>query len=257
MIATIKSALSFWTRMWWVWKSNIYSVVVRNVVDPLLFVFAFGFGLGAIIDTMDGLPYLMFVVPGMMAQTVMFVSSFETTVEAFVRFNNQRTWQAIMATPVSLRALLLGEVLWAATRAMLGAIAVVGVGLLVGGAVLSWNLVPALLMLLLGGLCFAAFGIMFVSFARSFSFFSYTFTFWITPMFVFCGVFFPPTRFPEWVQALTEIFPMKHLLDVLRPLVAGQDVALATALPHVSYLVVLTIIAFEVGVRKLQKRMFD
>ena len=87
------------------------------MANPLLFLFAFGFGLGAVIDDMGGLDYLAYVVPGMMAYSAMFAASFETTIGSFARFNMQKTWDAVLATPVSLLELLLGEAVWAACKA--------------------------------------------------------------------------------------------------------------------------------------------
>ena len=99
----------------------------------MLFLFAFGFGLGAVIDDMGGLDYLAYVVPGMMAYSAMFAASFETTIGSFARFNMQKTWDAVLATPVSLIELLLGETVWAACKAMFSAVCVLAVGLLWGG----------------------------------------------------------------------------------------------------------------------------
>src|SRR5918992_5543702 len=100
-------------RQYLVWRKIIWPSLSTNVANPILLLFAFGFGLGAVIDDMGGLSYLAFVVPGMMAYSAMFAASFETTIGSYARFNMQRTWDAVLATPVRLTELLLGELLWA------------------------------------------------------------------------------------------------------------------------------------------------
>ena len=115
------------------WRSLIWSSLASNVVNPILFLFAFGFGLGAFIDTMSGIDYLDFVVPGMAAYAAMFAASFETTIGAYSRYAMQRTWDAMLATPVTLPELLFGEMLWAGLKGLFSAICVAIVGALWGG----------------------------------------------------------------------------------------------------------------------------
>ena len=103
-------------RQYLVWRKVIWSSLTTNVANPILFLFAFGFGLGAVVDRMAGLSYLAFVVPGMMAYSAMFAASFETTVGSFARFDFQKTWDATLATPVTLLELLLGEAFWATVQ---------------------------------------------------------------------------------------------------------------------------------------------
>ena len=119
-------------RQYLVWRKIIWPSLSTNVANPVLFLFAFGFGLGAVIDDMGGLDYLAYVVPGMMAYSAMFAASFETTIGSFARFNMQKTWDAVLATPVSLIELLLGEAFWAACKAMISAVCVLAGGRALG-----------------------------------------------------------------------------------------------------------------------------
>lgn len=257
MIYAVKAAYAFWARMWLVWKSNMVPSMVTNVINPLLFVFAFGFGLGAIIPEMGGMSYFMYVVPGMMAQAVMFTSTFETTIEAFFRFDRQRTWDAILATPIGLKALLLGEVSWSTTKAMISGLSVFAVGIAVGGVELAPQAFLSLPVLALGAFCFACCGLAFVSLATSFNFFSYTFTFWITPMFMFCGVLFPAERFPEAVQWIGWVFPMRHILEVVRPLTAGLELDMLMVSGHIGYLLLISVCTFMFATNRIRKRLFS
>ncbi len=253
----VAGASAVWLRQLLVWRKLIWSSLAVNVLNPILFLFAFGFGLGAVVQQQGGVPYLAFVVPGMMCYSVMFVSSFETTISAFARFSMQRTWDATLATPVTLTELLAGEALWAASKAMFSTVCVLLVGGLWGG-VLSWSgALLALPILVIGGLGFAAQGLLWMSLARSFDFFSYFFTFWTTPMFVFSGVFFELARFPPFVRALAWILPMPHLITLVRPLTTGQAIGLAPLSGHLLYLVLFAVVPFAVARRRVAARMFD
>jgi len=105
-----------WRRNALVWRRLMGPSIATNVLDPLIFLFAFGYGLGAVIDRVGGLDYLSFVVPGMMCYAAMFAASFESSISVYARFHMQRTWDAILATPVTLAELMFGEMSWAATK---------------------------------------------------------------------------------------------------------------------------------------------
>src|SRR5712692_1845813 len=122
-----------WRRNALVWRRLIGPSLATNVLDPLIFLFAFGYGLGAVIDQVGGMTYLSFVVPGMMCYAAMFAASFESTVSTYARFSLQRTWDAILATPVTLTELMLGEMSWAATKGLVSSCCVIAVGSLWGG----------------------------------------------------------------------------------------------------------------------------
>jgi lipooligosaccharide transport system permease protein len=249
--------LAVWHRQYLVWRKLLWSSLVTNVLNPLLFLLAFGFGLGAVIARQGGVDYLAFVVPGMMCYSTLFVASFETTVSAYARFALQRTWDATLATPVTLTGLLLGEALWAASKAMLSVLCVLLIGGLWGG-IASWpGALLALPVLLVAGLGFAAQGLLATSLARGFEFFSYFFTFWTTPMFVFSGVFFELERFPPLIRAVAWLLPMPHLIAVVRPMTTGQAMAFLPTIGHLAYLLAFTIVPFLVARHRLAARMFD
>lgn len=257
----ILSSSRYVQAVWWrqalVWRRLFWPSMTSNVANPLLFLFAFGFGLGAVIETVDGQSYLAFVVPGMMAYSAMFAASFEATISAFARFHMQRTWDAVLATPVTLSELLLGELIWAASKAMIAASCVLVVGALWGGVPSLVGALLSLPLLALASLAFAAFGLLATAHARDWDFFSYFFTFWMTPMFVFSGVFFAVDRFPDFIQPLAWLLPMTHLIAVIRPLTIGTDLHGGVAVVHVGYVVGLAALAFWAAHRRFAQRLFD
>jgi lipooligosaccharide transport system permease protein len=239
------------------WRQMMWPSLASNVANPLLFLFAFGFGLGAFVGEINGVAYLTFIVPGMMAYSAMFAASFETTIGAFARFNLQRTWDATLATPVRLGELLLGELVWAAIKAVFAAFCVLVVGALWGGVPDLAGALLALPVLVLASLGFAAFGLCGTAHAKSWEFFSYFFTFWVTPMFIFSGTFFPINRFPAAIETLAWLLPMTHLIAVVRPLTTGEALAAGPLLVHLLYPALLAVVAFWLAHRRLSRRLFD
>ncbi|MGF1476302.1 MAG: ABC transporter permease [Geminicoccaceae bacterium] len=247
--------------IWWrhakVWLTMLWSSVAQHVFEPILFLFAFGFGLGAVIDEMNGVSYLHFVVPGMIAYAAMFSASFESTVSTFARFHMQRTWDAQLATPVTLTELLLGELMWSATKGMIGACSVFIVGALWAGLPAPGNALLAMILVAIGAMGFAACGLLATSFAKSWQLFSYFFTFWVTPMFLFSGTFFTVDRFPDVIQWLAWILPATHLIAVIRPLMLDLELNPLLAFGHVAFLIAAVVIPFLIARRQFAKRLFD
>jgi len=256
-LPSLSAILAVASRQYIVWKKLIVSALVTNVANPILFLFAFGFGLGRFIDTMQGISYMSFVVPGMIAYGAAFAASFETTIGSFSRYHMQHNWDAVLSTPVTLTELLLGEALWASIKAMISAVAVLIVGWLWGGIPSIGGALLALPVVFIAALCFSCVGLAATSYAKGYEFFSYFFTFWVTPMFVFCGVFFEIARFPDFIQTIAWLLPMTHLVAIIRPLSAELPIDIATIVLHVSYMIALAVLAFLVALRRMRHRMFD
>ncbi|MGI9437628.1 MAG: ABC transporter permease [Geminicoccaceae bacterium] len=249
--------LAVWWRHFLVWQRTIWSSLTLQMVNPVLYLFAFGFGLGAVIVDMGGLDYLAFVVPGMMAYSAMFTVSFEATISAYSRLTMQQTWGAILATPVTLQELLFGEASWAIAKGLFSALGVVIVGYLWGGIGSFWGAILSLLVLVLAGVTFAACGLAATAHARNWEFVSYFMTFWVTPNFIFSGVFFSIDRFPYYVQALSWILPTTHVIGIIRPLTAGQPLSIGMTILHLTFLAMLGGLMFLLAHRKLKARLFD
>lgn len=248
--------------IWWrnikVWLAHFWSSMASSFVNPLLFLFAFGFGLGAVIDQMGEHTYLVYVLPGIVANAAFFNASFEGSIAAFSRFHLQKTYSAILAAPVSLMEILIAEVLWAATKAILSAIAVLIVGLAVNGILNPAMILLVLPYVFLCCLSFAAFALFIMAYAKGYEFFNYFFTFWVSPAFLFCGVFFEVGRFPEWVQAISWFIPMTHMIHIIRPmLIAPETLAASTVMLYTAYVIAFGVVSLLLAHRKLSKRLFD
>ena len=168
----LAGALAVWRRHVIVYRTMMWASLCSNVFEPLLLLFAFGYGLGAIVGELAGLPYLVFILPGMMAYTAMFAASFESTISAYARFKLQRTWDAMLATPLTLTEILLGELLWCATKAMIAATCVFIVGALWGAVPSLAGALLGLPILLLACFCFGACGHLALAHAKHWDFFN-------------------------------------------------------------------------------------
>jgi lipooligosaccharide transport system permease protein len=256
VIAVNRYSHAVWRRNALVWRRLIGPSLTTNVLDPLIFLFAFGYGLGAVVDRVGGMDYLSFVVPGMMCYGAMFAASFESTISTYARFSLQRTWDAILATPVTLTELMLGEMSWAATKGLLSASCVIVVGSLWGGVASLSGALMSIPVLILGAVCFSCCGLVATAHAKTWDIFAYFFTFWVTPMFVFSGTFFEVTRFPSLVQAIAWVLPMTHLIAVVRPLTAGVPLDPWAAAGHLCYVAVLATSAFALARYRFGTRLF-
>lgn len=254
----LNSVCAIWWRNFMVWRAQIWPAITSNIFQPLLYLFSFGFGLGAVFAEMGEGDYLAYVLPGIVANAAFFTSSFEASISAFSRFYLQKTYSAILAAPVKLAEVLLAEALWAASKATLSAAAVLGVGVLLGAIPHPQMMLPVLLFSFVCCFVFACFALLVMAYARGFEFFSYFFTFWVTPAFLFCGVFFEVSRFPEWVQTVAWFIPMTQMIYIVRPLLlAPETLALSTILLYTAYIVGFGALSFLLAHRKLAQRLFD
>jgi lipooligosaccharide transport system permease protein len=191
------------------------------LAEPILVLLAMGLGLGAYVALDDGPRYIEFIAPGIVAAYAMFSASFECTYGSFIRMEYQKTYDAIITTPLNIEDVVAGEVLWGATRSLITALVVL---LVVAAFTLvssPWALL-ALPLAVLSGLMFASIALFFTSVAPAVYSFNYFFTLFITPMFFFSGIFFPLDGFPDIVQQLAWILPLTPVADLTRAVVSGQ-----------------------------------
>ena len=144
-------------------------------------------------------------------------ASFEALYSGFARMHEQRTWEAILNTPITLDDIVLSEICWAASKSLLSGVAVLLVIWILGlsHSPLSLWIIP---LSLLVGLCFASLGLIVTALAPGYEFFMYYFTLVITPMTLLCGVFFPVDQLPAMLQTISAMLPLTHAVDLARPL---------------------------------------
>jgi len=210
-----------WRRDMIVWQKYLAASLVANFGEPLLYLFAMGYGLGRFVPNFNGLSYAEFIAPAILITTVMNGASFETTFSSYTRMEVQKTFHGIAMTPVSMSEVVGGEILWAATKAVMTSSVIFLVLFMFRLIHSPWVLLMPVVMGCTG-LLFAALGMMMTSFARSYDHFTYYFTLFVSPMFLFSGTFFPLDNLPAWAKTLAYFLPLTYPVRIARHLFAGQ-----------------------------------
>lgn len=228
------------------WKVNLSF----NFFEPLFYLGALGFGLGAYVQPMEGVPYLNYLAPGLIASSAMFATAYECTYGTFIRMEFQKTYHAIIATPAGIDDVVMADMLFGAFKAVLyGAVILLVVSVL--GLVTSpWALlIPPVLGL--SGLLFAAIAMTWTGLVPNIDSFNYFFSLIITPLFLFSGVFFPLTGMPPAVQKIAWISPLYHLVNLTRSLAIGNTSILLVG--DVIWLLVATLLIMPVPIFLLRR----
>ncbi len=214
-----------WQRYFDVFKRNIGYGLFTTFLEPFLFLASFGFGLGVLIPDLhlDGMTvtYRQFVLAGIVGQAVLFQSFFEAAYGGFVRMYYQKIFHAMAMTPITLKEVIMGELLWDASKATFSAFSVILVGMFLGDFSWTGGFLVGLPLVFLGSLLFAALGFLAAAKSASIDAISYPQYIVVFPMFLFCGVFFPLTNLPQVVQWIAWIFPLTSFLSILRSAVLG------------------------------------
>jgi lipooligosaccharide transport system permease protein len=241
-----------WRRNLLVWRKLAVASVLGNIADPLLYMLALGYGLGSLVGEVGGMSYVAFIGTGMVCQSAMFTSSFEGMYSAFSRMHVQRTWEAIINAPIALDDVVFAEWIWCGTKAVMSTAAILVVIQALGFGH-TWL---ALFILPLGfvvGLCFGALGLVMNALAPGYDFFTYFFTLVITPMLLFSGVYFPVDQMPAWLATVASALPLKHAIDIARPLMLGKIPS--QIVTHVIVLLAYSISAYYVAVVLTRRRL--
>jgi len=209
--------LPIWRRNYMVWKKMAGPSILGHLADPVIYMLGLGYGLGGMLPEISGMSYIAFLSAGTVCYSTMNSASFEALYSGFARMHEQRTWEAILNTPITLDDIVLSEIAWAASKSLLSGIAVLLVIWILGLAhsPLSLWIIP---LSLLVGLCFASLGLIVTALAPGYEFFMYYFTLVITPMTLLCGVFFPVDQLPAVLQTVSAMLPLTHAVDLARPL---------------------------------------
>ncbi|MCX7229218.1 MAG: ABC transporter permease [Burkholderiales bacterium] len=204
-----------------VWRKLALPSVLANIADPLITLVAFGYGLGALLREIDGMPYITYLAAGSVCMSTMMAASFESLYSAFSRMHVQRTWDSQLNAPLLLDDVLAGEWIWSAMKACLSGVSIILVAVALGVS-REPTLIGLLPVVLLTGLAFAAIALCVNAVAHGYDFFSYYFTLVLTPMSFVSGVFFPVSQLPGWLQAVSAWLPLTAAIELARPLVLGH-----------------------------------
>jgi lipooligosaccharide transport system permease protein len=232
------------------WRASAFS----STVEPTLYLLAFGFGFGSLVSEIGGYDYVEFVGTGTVATAVLFSSAFPAMFGTFVKYQFQRTYDAILAAPVDVEELVSAEALWMSIRASVyGCVPLV--------VALAFGLDPAWGMLTVPGIAFlsgfgwANFGIMVAGYSKSIDNFSYIVSAVLTPLFLVAGTFFPLDELPRWVQILGELNPLHHTVELVRSAAFGFEGW--TDVLSVLVLIAFGIAMWRIAIHAMTRKLID
>ena len=243
-----------WYRDTSVYASNWRTNLLPPLIEPFIYLFAMGLGVGHYIDTIDGVDYLSFVAPGIIATTAILRATFECTYGSYFRMAFQSTYDAIISTPVNAEEVSLGDIFWGATRSFINVVIVVAVLAAFGRVPLVW--IPAILALqFVAGLNFGALSLRVTAKVHQTEYFNFYLSGIIFPAELLTGAFFPVSRLPEVLQLVAWVVPLTSMIDLTRAMMLGR--LRWASLLELAYILVTTVIFTEVALRAMRRRLIQ
>jgi lipooligosaccharide transport system permease protein len=228
------------------------------LLEPVLYILAFGLGLAQLVGELQigsqTISYTVFIAPALVAVSMMYNAFFETSYNSFVRMYYQKTYDALLATPLNLHEVILGDIVWAATKSVIAA-TLMGTVLTLFG-LLHWPSVLLLIPLaLLGGLFFASLGMVCTGLVPGIETFNVPIFLLITPMFLFSGTFFPLQQLPQWAQQVALALPLTHLVNLARAAALGEMSSIS--IWSILYLTVGVLMLLPLALALMHRRIID
>jgi len=252
----LRGVVGVWLGHYTAFKGGWMIEMTGIILEPVFILAAVAFGIGELVGEVqtrdDGVSYAVFVAPGIVIGNAMWHSLFECSWGAFRRLQTNRIYDSILAAPVSMRELVLGEITWGATRALMTTAAVLAFATATGLVESPWA-IGILGVGLLTGFMFGGFGLIAAAIAPSTHMLTLVFTMVATPLFFFSGTFFPVSTLPPWAQPLAWALPLSHPVRIARALAVGE--LYMALLWSLLYLIVATLIFFPIAVKLLSRRL--
>jgi lipooligosaccharide transport system permease protein len=213
-----------------------------------MYLAAFGFGFGRYIPPIEGLPFLDFYFPGLLCSTAMMVSYFESTYPNYTKLTYQKTFATMLLTPLTHRQILLGEVLWAASKGLLGVVGVMLISSVFG--LFSLKLFFVLPVVFILSIVFSAFGLIVVSIAKNYDSFVFSTSGFIIPLSLISGTYFSLKDMPQLIQWLAYLFPLSHAVELVRHITQNKFEIVTVGIHS------LVLVVYAIGLIKLADYLF-
>ncbi len=244
---------SVWYRHTRVYTKNLPSNGLPPFLEPLLFLMGVGLGLGKrITGPMDDMPYINFLGTGLLVTAAMFTAAYECSFGTFIRLEFEKVYDGMLAAPITVNNLIVGEIIWAGTKGMFFTFAVLCVLMAFGIIKLPAGLLTPLVGFLTG-MMFATLSLWVTSFVKTINHFNFYLTGVISPMFFFSGVVFPVSDLPSYVRLVAEIVPLTHAVRLSRAVCAGHYTP--ALLGSVVYIILFTAVFGALAIRRLRRRL--
>lgn len=250
-------SLRAFSTFWYAYKRTWRGSVVTSFLYPLFYLTAMGVGLGTLVNAhhhLDGVPYVTFIAPGLLAATAMSIGLNESTYPVMAAIKWLKTYYAMLATPLDVIDVFAGHLAWIGTRVLMVSVIYLGMMAAYGAVVSPWAIL-ALPAAILMGLAIAAPVMAFSAAQTNDSGFSVLYRFGYVPLFLFSGTFFPVSQLPGWLQVVAVATPLYHGVALCRALSLGYGLSLWPDLGHALYLFILVIGGALIGYRNYRRRL--
>ena len=252
----LQRVLAVWYRHFRVYNTSLFANATPAVLEPLFFMFAIGFGVGRYLDrSFNGVNYAVFMTPGILAMTSLYTASYEATHATFVRMRYQKTYTAMLATPLTRTDIFLGELLWCASKGIMYS-TIVGVVLTLFGTIRT----PVALLIPVAGfftaMAFGGLGFLVTSRIKNINQFQYYFTAFLTPLVYISGLMFPVQELPYGMYWIAYCMPMYHVVETFRLIISGPEHTSVSWAMLCPFVVLASALVFGwLGVRAMAKRV--
>lgn len=241
-----------WARNFLYFKKTWMVSAFWIVIEPVIYLGAMGFGLGAFVNNMGGLSYIEFFFPALLCSTAMMVAFFEGTYGNYTKLTHQKTYSSIMLTRVGPEEIVAGELLWAATKGFFGVLGVTVVAMFFG-LIDSYKILLALPLLFLISCLFSCIGMIFTSIAKNYDSFIYSTSGLIVPMSLLSGTYFPLEQLPSGLRYVAYLFPLTHGVAAVRGVLHG--IAPTTLAIHVGVLMLATWVCMNISFSRIKRKL--
>lgn len=259
-LAARPRAAGFWPRIGAVWfrhmrvyTRNLFSNALPPFIEPIIFLAGIGLGLGAAVGPMEGIPYVRFLALGLLVTAAMFTASFEMSYGTYIRLTFEKVYDSMLGAPLTALDLMLGEILWCATKGAVFTLSVLLMCLLFGALTPGW-VIAAPVVGFLAGLLFSVLALFVTTLVSNINNFNFFFSGFLSPMFFFSGVVFPVSNLPAWLLPVAEAMPLTHPVRLVRGLANGFS------LIHVwdlAYITAFTALIGWVAIRRFTRTLVE
>ncbi|MES2526320.1 MAG: ABC transporter permease [Bdellovibrionota bacterium] len=254
MRETLLLSLHISRRNWMVYKKDLIANISPTVADPALIMVSLGFGLGGYLTNVEGMSYMQYLAPGLVIATSLFTSFFESSYGFFVRMTYENVFKAMLTTPIGLREVVLGEMLWVGLKGAVMSVCV-SIVLALVGLMANPFYIPALAIVgFLVALPCGAIGLISTARVKNINQFQTVYSFLIAPLFYLSGIFFPISEMNPILRWVAECFPLIHGVRLCQALYWDKNIAM-TALIHGGILILQSFIYCSVGYQQIRKKL--
>jgi lipooligosaccharide transport system permease protein len=245
-------ASKVWSRNFLYFKKTWLVSLFWIVLEPVIYLGAIGFGLGAFVNNMGGMSYIEFFFPALLCTTAMLVAFFEGTYGNYTKLTHQKTYATIMLTRVGPEEIVAGELLWASSKGFFGVLGVTVVALFFG-LIDSYRILLALPILFLMSCMFSCIAMIFTSIARNYDSFIYSTSGLIVPMSLLSGTYFPLDQLPSGLRYVAYLFPLTHGVAAVRGVLHNANPWMIIG--HVVVMLLITWICMNISFHRISKKL--